>query len=120
MFYSKGPRPIYIYIYIYTHIHTYIYIHTPKRIQVDSRQVDVGRGAPWMTNLSKSVNISQTMLRLRTFFPNLSTDIAFAATPLVWTPFVRNQDATQAVAREYIYIYIYTQVGGLARAFCEP
>ena len=28
---------------------------------------------------------------LRTFFPNLSKLVAFAATPLVLTPFVRNQ-----------------------------
>ena len=39
----------------------------------------------------QSVKICQHLSILRTFFPNLSKLIAFAATPLVLTPFVRNQ-----------------------------
>ena len=44
-------------------------------------------------HLSTSVNICQHLSIVRTFFPNLSEFITFAATPLVLTPFVRNQSS---------------------------
>ena len=108
-----------IYIYIYTHIHIHIHKHDNHNNDNNEQQIlimiiiQISKQAGVSTNGVTAISLffrrgdfcfgipvdlllSPPIVPGRTFFPNPSNSITFAAAPLVLIPFVRNQSFTCA------------------------